>query len=455
MDKQPLQPPLEVNYTPGAGNEWRTDTHVSRIAPSGEGGPVSVATLFRQHQEDASVTESVQDFQDIVEAPTKREMDRACESCFRRKVKCSRICPCEECQRRGNNCVPRSRLDRRKETIILTTPTGARAKPPQNGNIGADQPSRELLRIYEILASESTERHQRGVSNLSHASDATIPCDNIAKHGPPLTCFANVTSREGWNMVRDNCDSGPPCETSANTGWRAPCNAFIPPHSYMSTENLTGEPMPNPWYKETGLQTALLEPFSGWNRLQSRYLIGSGNNVFSHPPWQAAGRPFGGEAEQPRHSSRSGAMLICGAHSQEQYPPGPSFGPPELVPSSVAVGLPFIPETASPCFPYFPREQQVEVGSLALPTESPMLSTPWDPLATIPAELHIADIRSRSLHQQPSAPFPIQNNESLVAPWLHNAMEYHGTGVRQSGNVGANSQELSRDVTVPEESPRR
>ncbi|GCB24434.1 hypothetical protein AAWM_07319 [Aspergillus awamori] len=385
-------------------------------------------------------------------------MDRACESCFRRKVKCSRSCPCEECQRRGNKCVPRSRLDRRKETIVLTTSTGTCAERSQNGDIYAGQSSTESLRMSEVPASESTVRDQWSGSNLGHALIATIPCDNIAKHGPPITCPANVTSHEKWNIIRKICDSSLPWETSANTGWRAPCNAFISPDSYMSTDNLTGEPMPDPWfsppwYKETGLQTTLFEPFRGWDRSQSRYLIGSETNVSSHSPIpaQQLRGPFEGGAEESWYPNTRDIMPIRGAHLQEQYPPGPSFDLPELIPSSVAVGLSSIPETVSPSFPGFPRVQQVEEASLALPTESLMLSPPWDSLATIPAKAHIADIRSRSLHQQPSSPIPIQNIEALVPPWLYNAMGYQGTEVKPFGNVGANSQELSLDVTVPED----
>ena len=226
----------------------------------------------------------------------------------------------------------------------------------------------------------------------------------------------------------------------------------------MSTDNLTGEPMPDPWfsppwYKETGLQTTLFEPFRGWDRSQSRYLIGSETNVSSHSPIpaQQPRGPFEGGAEESWYPNTRDIMPIRGAHLQEQYPPGPSFDLPELIPSSVAVGLSSIPETVSPSFPGFPRVQQVEEASLALPTESPMLSPPWDSLATIPAKAHIADIRSRSLHQQPSSPIPIQNIEALVPPWLYNAMGYQGTEVKPFGNVGANSQELSLDVTVPED----
>ncbi|GLA56027.1 hypothetical protein CBS76997_10866 [Aspergillus niger] len=301
-------------------------------------------------------------------------------------------------------------------------------------------------------------RDQWSASNLGHALIATIPCDNIAKHGPPITCPANVTSGEEWNMARNNCDSRLSWETGANTGWRAPCNAFISPDSYISTDNLTGEPMPEsrfspPWYKETGLQTTVFEPFRGCNRSQSRYLIGSETNVSSHSPIpaQQPRGPFEGGAEESWYPNTRDIMPIRGAHLQEQYPPGPSFDLPELIPSSVAVGLSSIPETVSPSFPGFPRVQQVEEASLALPTESPMLSPPWDSLATIPAKAHIADIRSRSLHQQLSLPIPIQNIESLVPPWLYNAMGYQGTEVKPFGNVGANSQELSLDVTVPED----
>ncbi|GAA93067.1 hypothetical protein AKAW_11179 [Aspergillus luchuensis IFO 4308] len=108
-------------------------------------------------------------------------------------------------------------------------------------------------------------------------------------------------------------------------------------------------------------------------------------------------------------------------------------------------------QTVPPSFPSFPGVQQVEETSLALPTESPMLPPPWDPLTTTAAEAHIADIRSRSLHQQPFVPMPIQNIESVVPPRLHNAMDFQETHVMPFVNVGANGQELSRDLTVPED----
>ncbi|GAA92624.1 hypothetical protein AKAW_10738 [Aspergillus luchuensis IFO 4308] len=441
MDKQHLLPPLEAN-DPRNVDEWRTDMHVSRSAPSGKEGSVSVAALFRQNQEDTGTTEPVGGYQDIDEAPTK----------------CSRICPCEECQRRGNKCIPRSRLDRRKETIVLTTSTGTRVERPQNGDIYADQSSRESLQMSEASASESTVRDQWSASNLGHALIATILCDNITKHDPPITGPANITSHQKGNIIRSNCDSSLSWETSASPGWRATCNGFRSPDSYMSTDSLTGEPIPDPWfsppwYKDTGFPTTLLEPYRGWNRSQSQYLIGSETNVFSYPPVpaQQPGGPFEGKAEEYWYPNRV-VMPIWEANLQEQYLSGPSFDTPELIiPSSVAVGLSSIPETAPPSFPSFPPVQQIEVGSLVIPTESLMLSTPWDPLATIPAAVHIADIRSNSLHQQPFAPIPIQNIESSVPSRLYNAMDYQGTGVRPSGNTGANSQELSRDVTVPED----
>ncbi|KAI3054850.1 hypothetical protein CBS147353_11400 [Aspergillus niger] len=428
MDKQRLLSSLDANDPRMSRDKWRTDTHDGRGALSGEEGSVSGAAMFRQHLEDTGTTEPVEDYQNNIQAPTKERLDK-------------------------------SRLDRRKETIILTSPTGTFAEPPQNRNSHADQPSRETMRIFDVPASESVERHQWSASNLGHAMDATIPCNNIAKHGPPITCPANVPFSEEWNMTMKYCDSSLPWETGANTGWRAPCNAFIPPDSYTSTDNLTGEPMPHSWfsplwYTKTGLQTTFSEPFNGWNRSQSRDLIGCETNFFSPlpiPAQELVGWPSEGGAEESWYANRSGVMPICGAHSQEQYPLGPSFDLLELIPSSVAAGLSSIPETVPPSFPSFPGVQQVEETSLALPTESPMLPPPWDPLTTTAAEAHIADIRSRSLHQQPFVPMPIQNIESVVPPRLHNAMDFQETHVMPFVNVGANGQELSRDLTVPED----
>ncbi|OJJ65481.1 hypothetical protein ASPBRDRAFT_139912, partial [Aspergillus brasiliensis CBS 101740] len=73
-------------------------------------------------------------------------------------------------------------------------------------------------------------------------------------------------------------------------------------------------------------------------------------------------------------------------------------------------------ETAPPSFPRFPRVQHAQEAGLSLPTESPMLCSPWDPVVAVSAENLMANIHRRSVHRQPSAPVPVRNIELLIPP---------------------------------------
>ncbi|PYH90244.1 hypothetical protein BO71DRAFT_434047 [Aspergillus ellipticus CBS 707.79] len=125
-------------------------------------------------------------------------------------------------------------------------------------------------------------------------------------------------------------------------------------------------------------------------------------------------------------------------------------------------------ETAPPSFPKFPRVQHPEEAGLSLPTESAILCS-WDPVVVVSAENLMADIHRRSMHQQPSAPVPIPNIELLISPWLQNLKKsalpptlfpsfpnpradgHYPSCVCPFDNPDANCQELSRNVTVPED----
>ncbi|PYH67027.1 uncharacterized protein BO88DRAFT_416988 [Aspergillus vadensis CBS 113365] len=257
--------------------------------------------------------------------------------------------------------------------------------------------------MYEAHASASMEGHRWSVSDMDRASNVTILKDRGAERGLSITYPADVTARGEGNKIRDDENSTLPSNISDN------------------------ETLP--------------VSFWGWTWSQSGYLTGSETDGFLHPSIpasQAAGWPFRGKAEQPQYPSRSGIMPFLRHYSQELYPPGPSFDAPDSIPSSNALGLSSILETAPPSFPRFPRLQHVEDGSLALPAESLMLLPPWDPLAPVSAALPMTDFHRHSLHQQPSAPAPIM-------------MDYNGTEVSPFDNISANRQEPSCNVTVPED----
>ncbi|GLA79199.1 hypothetical protein AtubIFM55763_003173, partial [Aspergillus tubingensis] len=159
----------------------------------------------------------------------------------------------------------------------------------------------------------------------------------------------------------------------------------------------------------------------------------------------AAGWPFGGEAEQPQYPTRSGVMPFWGDDSQGLYHLSPSFDPPESIASSVAAGLSSIPETGPPSFPNLYRVQQAEDVSLSIPTVIPLQSPSWDPLAPVSAALPMTDFYRRSMHQEPSAPVPVRNIDSLTT------MDHHEIKPSSFDNVGANSQDSSWNVKVPED----
>ncbi|GLA10328.1 hypothetical protein AnigIFM60653_002844 [Aspergillus niger] len=321
-----------------------------------------------------------------------------------------------------------------------------------------DQSSSDTPRTYEAHASSSMEGHRWSVSDMGRASDVAIPKDSGTERGSPTTCPADVTVRGEWNEIRDDGNSTLPYQNGDNAGWGPPSSATTLPNSFMSANHSTGNPTADPWHlmpwaNEPYSWETLPASFWGWTWSQSEYLTGSETDGFSHPSIpapQAAGWSFGGEAEQPQYPTRSGITHFWGDGSQVLYHPSLSFDPPEPFPSSDALGLSSILETAPPSFPRFSRLQHVEDGSLALPAESPMLPRPWDPLAPVSAALPMTDFHRRSLHQQPFAPIPVRNIESTVPPWLPTTVNYQGTEVIPFDNVGANRQESSCHVTAPE-----
>ncbi|OJZ79933.1 hypothetical protein ASPFODRAFT_148441 [Aspergillus luchuensis CBS 106.47] len=294
---------------------------------------------------------------------------------------------------------------------------------------------------------------------MGRASDVAIPKDDGAERGSSITCPADVTARGEGNEIRDDGNSTLPSDIGDNVGWAPSCSAIALPNSYMPADNSTGDPMADPghwmpWDMEPRSWETLPASFWGWTWSQSGYLTGSETDGSLHPSIpasQAAGWPFGGEAEQPQYPSRSGVIPFLGDYSQELYPPGPSFDAPDPIPSSNALGLSCILETAPPSFPRFPHVQHVGEASLARPTESPMLMPPWDPLVPVSAALPKTDFHRHSLHQQPSAPIPVRNTDPTVPPWLQTMRDYQEAEVRPFDNFGANSLDLPRNVTVPED----
>ncbi|KAI2862017.1 hypothetical protein CBS76997_11324 [Aspergillus niger] len=321
-----------------------------------------------------------------------------------------------------------------------------------------DQPSSYTSRTYEAHGSASMEEHRWSVSDMGCASDAAILRDSGAERGSPTTRPADVTAGGEWNQIRDDGNSTLTYRIGDNAGWGPPSSATTLPNSFMSANHSTGNPTADPshsmpWASEPYLWETLFASFWGWTWSQADNLTAFETDGSLHPSIpapQAAGWPFGGEAEQPRHPTRSGIMPFWGEDSQGLYHPSPSFDAPDPIPSSDALGLSSILQTAPPSFPRFSRLQHVEDGSLALPAESPMLPRPWDPLAPVSAALPMTDFHRRSLHQQPSAPIPVRNIEWTVPPWLPTTVNYQGTEVIPFDNVGANRQESSCHVTAPE-----
>ncbi|OJZ80227.1 hypothetical protein ASPFODRAFT_200847 [Aspergillus luchuensis CBS 106.47] len=275
-----------------------------------------------------------------------------------------------------------------------------------------DQPSSDTSRAYEVHASAFMEEHRWSVSDMGHASDVAVPRNSGAERGSPITCPADVTGREERYEVIHDGNSTLPSETGLNAGWGPPLSAIALPNSYMSEDNSTGDPTADAWYS----MPWATEPYS-WETLPASFWGWT---------WSQADNVTASETD------------------------GPSFDAPDPIPSSDALGLSSILETAPPSYPRCPRLQHVEGGSLALPDESPMLSPPWDPLAPVSAALPMTDFHRRSLHQQPFAPIPVRNIESTVPPWLPTMVNYQGTEVIPFDNVGANRQESSCHVTVPE-----
>ncbi|KAI3045303.1 hypothetical protein CBS147353_11802 [Aspergillus niger] len=322
-----------------------------------------------------------------------------------------------------------------------------------------DQPSSDTSRTFEAEASASMEGHRWSVSDMGRASHVATPRDSGAERGSPITCPADITGRGEWDEIRDDGNSTFPSGIGDNVGWAPPSSAIALPDSYMLADNSMGDPTADPshsmpWAMEPCSRETLPTSFWGWTWSQADNVTASETDGSLHPSIpapQAAGWPFGGEAEQPQYVNRSGIMPFWGDDSQGLYHLSPSFDPPASIASSVAAGLSSIPETGPPNFPDFSRTHQAEDVSWSLPTESPMLMPPWDPLAPVSAALPKTDFHRHSLHQKPSAPAPVRNRELLVPPWLQIMMDYQGTEVSPFDNVGANRQESSCNVTVPED----
>ncbi|RDH26730.1 hypothetical protein BDQ94DRAFT_164229 [Aspergillus welwitschiae] len=253
----------------------------------------------------------------------------------------------------GSTCVPRSDRQSVNHRTMMSTEPRTEKSPVSRG-------------------------YRWSVFDMGRASDVAVPRNSAAERGSPTTCAAY----DGNSTL--------PYQIGDNAGWGPPSGAIALANSYMLADNSTRDPTADPWY----LTQWAMEPCSSEALPASFWTDG-----FSHPSIpapQAAGWSFGGEAEQP-----------------QVYHPSPSFDPPEPIPSSDALGIPSILETAPPNFPRFPRLQHVEDGSLALPAESPMLLPPWDPLAPVSAALPMTNFHRRSLHQEPSAPVHVRNFDSF------------------------------------------
>ncbi|PYH63952.1 uncharacterized protein BO88DRAFT_429974 [Aspergillus vadensis CBS 113365] len=257
------------------------------------------------------------------------------------------------------------------------------------------------------------------------ASDVAIPRDSGAERESPTMIPADVTCGER-NETTDDRSCTLPSQTAK---------------SYLPADNLAGESMAYPWYSmpwatDPYSQGTLHGSFWDWTWSQSEYLTGSETDGFLHPSIPAQ-QPGGATVPELKR------MPFWGDHSQELYPPDPSFDQSEPIPLSVALGLFSILETVPPRVSRLPCVQHGEEASLALPTQSPMLLPPRDPLAPVSAALPMIDFHRRTA--------ACIKKRSLLPPWLLQTMtDYQETEMRPFDNVGANSQKLSRNVTVPE-----
>ncbi|RDH26511.1 hypothetical protein BDQ94DRAFT_164429 [Aspergillus welwitschiae] len=439
MNEQRPLPPLEELHTQvskdALGNNERLGAVVTAAATAAEAF-VSVAAPVRQQREDTDATEPVVEHRTALASGPVTGVMTAETTAFltfdrfhitRTRFVLSAVWnelvrvvivekssvlasgPAKRALRSGSTCVPRS--DRQSVNHRTRMSSEPRAEKSPVSRFYPYQPSSDTLRMYEAHASASMEEHRWSVPDMGRASDVAIPRDSGAERGSPITCPADVTARGERYEVIDDGNSTLPSETGVNAGWGPPVSAIALPNSYMPADNSTGDPTADAWYS----MPWATEPYS-WETLPASF-------------W---GWPFGGEAEQPQYPSRSGVMPFPGDYSRELYLPGPYFNAPDPIPSSNALGLSSILEIAPPSFPRFPHVQHVEEASLALPTKSPMLFPPWTPLASVSAALSKTDFHRHSLHQQPSA---------------------HALGIEVSpfDNVGANRQESSCNVTVPED----
>ncbi|RDH26531.1 hypothetical protein BDQ94DRAFT_177484 [Aspergillus welwitschiae] len=461
MDEQRPLPPLEELYTQVSkdafGNNERLGAVATAAATAAEAF-VSVAAPVRQQREDTNATKPVVEHRTSLNVPTEglrltlrisvlasgpvkgaMKAEPTAFPMFGRfditrthfLLRYIHVPLCSICSvtntSSGSTCVPQSDRQSVDHRTMMSTETRTEKSPVSR--IYADQPSSDTLRTYEAHASASMEEHRWSVSDMGCASDAAILRDSGAERGSPITY-----------EVIDDGNSTLPSETGVNAGWGPPLSAIALPNSYMPEDNSTGDHTTDAWYSmpwatEPYSWETLPASFWGWTWSQADNLTASETDGFSHssiPAPQAAGWSFGGEAEQPQYPTRSGIMHFWGDGSQGLYHPSPSFDAPDPIPSSNALGLSSILETVPPSFPRFPHVQHVEEASLALPTESPMLIPPWDPLAPVSAALPKTDFHRHRLHQQPSPPVP-------------------GTEVSPFDNIGANRQESSCHVTMPED----
>ncbi|KAL3264066.1 hypothetical protein ABHI18_001147, partial [Aspergillus niger] len=378
-------PPLEYKYSGGLRNELGTSERLSGLAIAGEGS-VSAAAPFRQHQEETNATEPVEDQRKALEALFSYLALRS---------------------------VPKSQE-------CVRSSVGTAEGEPSYYDL-------DTTTTYEAHANESMEGHRWSASDMGCASVITIPRENDAERDTPTTCPVDITSRGEWNAVGDDRNNTLASETGVNAGWGPPSSVIPLPNSYMPADNLTEHPTADAWYSmpwttEPCSWETLPASFWSWTWPQSEYLAGSETDGFLHPSipvQQSAGWPFRSEAEQPRYATRSGIMPFWVDYSQELFHLGPSPDLPEPIPSSVAARLSSMPpETRPPNIPNLHRVQQAEDVSLSIPTFVPLQLPSWDPLAPVSAALPMTDFHRRSMHQEPSAPVPVPNIESLVPPWL-------------------------------------
>ncbi|CAK44746.1 uncharacterized protein An04g07640, partial [Aspergillus niger] len=105
------------------------------------------------------------------------------------------------------------------------------------------------------------------------------------------------------------------------------------------------------------------------------------------------------------------------------------------IPAPQAAGWPFKDKAEQP---QYLTKSGAEDVSLSIPTIIPLQSPSWDPLAPVSAALPMTNFYHRSMHQEPSTPVPT-------------TMNHHETKPSSFDDMGANSQDSSWNVKVPED----